>query len=67
LATYEEIKRTARSVMAAEGTAGVSLRAIAAEMGLTPPALYRYYASRDDLLTTLIASGVPPTSSMRLA
>ncbi|HEX6541328.1 MAG TPA: TetR/AcrR family transcriptional regulator [Ktedonobacterales bacterium] len=54
LATYEEIKQTARTVMAAEGTAGVSLRAIAAEMGLTPPALYRYYASRDDLLTALI-------------
>lgn len=54
IATYEEIKRTARTVMAAEGTAGVSFRAIAAEMGLTPPALYRYYASRDDLLTALI-------------
>ncbi|HEX8033341.1 MAG TPA: TetR/AcrR family transcriptional regulator [Ktedonobacterales bacterium] len=54
LATYEEIRQTARTVMAAEGTAGVSLRAIAAEMGLTPPALYRYYASRDDLLTALI-------------
>jgi AcrR family transcriptional regulator len=42
-ATVEEIKAVARAQMAAEGTAGVTLRAIAREMGMTAPALYRYF------------------------
>ena len=53
-ATVEEIKAVARAQMAAEGTAGVKLRAIAREMGMTAPALYRYFASRDDLVTALV-------------
>jgi len=53
--TTAEIKHVAREQMAREGTASVSLRQIAAAMGMTAPALYRYYASRDDLLTALIA------------
>jgi AcrR family transcriptional regulator len=53
-ATVEEIKTVARAQMAAEGTAGVSLRAIAREMGMTAPALYRYFGSRDDLVTALV-------------
>src|SRR4030095_17139404 len=53
-ATVEEIKAVARAQMAAEGTAGVSLRAIAREMGMTAPALYRYFGSRDDLVTALV-------------
>ena len=40
--------------MAAEGSAGVNLRSIAREMGMTAPALYRYFASRDDLVTALV-------------
>lgn len=53
-ATRDEIKATARRQMARDGAAALSLRAIAAEMGLTAPALYRYYKSRDDLITALI-------------
>jgi AcrR family transcriptional regulator len=53
-ATLKEIKVVARRQMAAEGTAALSLRSIAAEMGLTAPALYRYYANRDELITALI-------------
>lgn len=52
--TRSEIKRLARQQMAQEGTAAISLRAIARQMGLTAPALYRYYANRDDLITALI-------------
>jgi AcrR family transcriptional regulator len=55
---YEEtqatIKALARQQMAAEGTAGISLRGIARDMELSAPALYRYYATRDDLITALI-------------
>ncbi|HLU08105.1 MAG TPA: helix-turn-helix domain-containing protein, partial [Oceanobacillus sp.] len=53
-ATLAQIKEIARKQMAAEGTAAISLRAIAREMDITAPALYRYYASRDDLITALI-------------
>jgi len=53
-ATREEIKGTARRQMAQQGATALSLRAVAAEMGLTAPALYRYYPSRDELITALI-------------
>jgi AcrR family transcriptional regulator len=38
------------------GASALSLKAIAAQMGMTAPALYRYYSSRDELLTQLILS-----------
>ena len=53
-ATSEEIKTVARDLMARDGTASLNLRAIAREMGMTPSALYRYYPSRDAILTALI-------------
>lgn len=53
-ATRAEITSVARRQMARDGAASLSLRAIAAEMGLTAPALYRYYPSRDELITALI-------------
>ena len=49
----EEIKATARRHLATEG-ANLSLRAVARDMGMVSSALYRYFASRDDLLTALI-------------
>jgi len=54
LITADEIKQVARRQMAESGAAVLSLRAIAAEMGLTAPALYRYYPNRDALVTALI-------------
>jgi AcrR family transcriptional regulator len=48
-----EIKDVARRHLAAEG-ANLSLRAVARDMGMVSSALYRYFASRDDLLTALI-------------
>lgn len=53
-ATLEEIKKVAKQQMRDEGTAAVSLRGIANTMGMTAPAIYRYYARRDDLITALI-------------
>ncbi|MBK8027304.1 MAG: TetR/AcrR family transcriptional regulator [Chloroflexi bacterium] len=53
-ASKDEIKTLARQQMAAEGTAGISLRGIARDMGMTAPAIYRYFPSRDDLITELI-------------
>ncbi|KUL32251.1 TetR/AcrR family transcriptional regulator [Streptomyces regalis] len=48
------IKDQARMQLAAEGAARLSLRAVARELGMVSSALYRYFPSRDDLLTALI-------------
>ena len=53
-ATVEEIKEVARGLMRDQGTTEVRFTDIAKEMGMTAPALYRYYADRDELLTALI-------------
>src|SRR3954471_586630 len=53
-ALIEDIKAAARRQIAEGGAAALSLRAIARELGLVSSALYRYYESRDDLLTALI-------------
>jgi AcrR family transcriptional regulator len=52
--TSAEIKTIALKLMAAGGPDAISLRAIAREMGMTAGAIYSYYATRDDLITTLI-------------
>ena len=52
--TTEEAKQIALRQLAESGPRGISLNAIAKEMGLTGPALYRYFASRDELLRTLV-------------
>jgi AcrR family transcriptional regulator len=49
-----EIKEEARRQLAASGANGLSLRAVARELGMVSSALYRYYPSRDELLTALI-------------
>jgi AcrR family transcriptional regulator len=48
-----EIKALAREQLATEGT-NLSLRAIARDLGMASSAIYRYFPSRDDLLTALI-------------
>ena len=48
-----EIKDEARRQLATTG-AQLSLRAVARELGMVSSALYRYFPSRDDLLTALI-------------
>ena len=52
--TTAEIKATAIQQMAETGAAALSLRAIAREMGMSAPALYRYFPNRDALVTALI-------------
>ncbi|MBN1978178.1 MAG: TetR/AcrR family transcriptional regulator [Anaerolineae bacterium] len=53
-ATIQEIKDTARQQMAEEGVSNLSLGAIARAIGMTPPALYRYFESRGALVTALV-------------
>jgi AcrR family transcriptional regulator len=49
-----EIKDVARRHLADSGAAALSLRAVARDVGLVSSAVYRYFPSRDDLLTALI-------------
>jgi AcrR family transcriptional regulator len=49
-----EIKAEARRQLAETGADGLSMRAVAKALGMVSSAVYRYYPSRDDLLTALI-------------
>ncbi len=50
----EEIKAIAWKQIAQTGASSLSLGSIAREMVLTTPALYRYFSSRNDLVSALI-------------
>ncbi|KOU69125.1 TetR family transcriptional regulator [Streptomyces sp. MMG1533] len=77
--TRTEIKEIALRQLAEGGTAAVALSRIAKEVGLSGPALYRYFDSRDALLTDLIrdayadlattvagvGTGLPPDTAPR--
>ncbi|HMQ26389.1 MAG TPA: TetR/AcrR family transcriptional regulator [Acidimicrobiales bacterium] len=49
-----EIKESARRQIADAGASSLSLRAVSRELGMVSSALYRYFPSRDALLTALI-------------
>lgn len=49
----EQIKQSARRQLVLEGP-DISLRAVARDLGVVSSAVYRYFASRDELLTALI-------------
>ncbi|MGF6883981.1 AcrR family transcriptional regulator [Nocardia sp. GAS34] len=49
-----EIKQHAWEQIAESGASALSLNAIAKQVGMSGPALYRYYAGRDELITELI-------------
>jgi AcrR family transcriptional regulator len=51
-----QILNAARRHLATDGALGLSLRAIARELGVSSSAVYRYVASRDELLTRLIVA-----------
>src|SRR5689334_21702369 len=49
-----QIIEVGRRHLVTEGAAGLSLRAVARDLGMVSSAVYRYVASRDDLLTLLL-------------
>ena len=49
-----EVKQAALRQLAESGPAAVSVSAIGKQLGVSGPALYRYFASRDELLTELV-------------
>lgn len=50
----DEVKQEALRQLAESGPAGLSISAIGKQLGVSGPALYRYFASRDELLTELV-------------
>lgn len=52
--TLAEITRIGRDHLATHGAAALSLRAVARDLGVVSSAVYRYVASRDELLTLLV-------------
>jgi AcrR family transcriptional regulator len=65
--TIAEIKQLALQQMAEQGEAALSLNAIARAMGMTTPALYRYFANRDALITALIVDAYQALADHLLA
>ncbi|MER5640601.1 TetR/AcrR family transcriptional regulator [Kitasatospora sp. NPDC002227] len=53
--TVEEIKQAALGLIGEHGSANLRFTDIARSLGMTAPALYRYFADRDELLTALVA------------
>jgi AcrR family transcriptional regulator len=53
----QEIVELARARLAVCGAGNLSLRGIARDLGMVSSAVYRYFASRDDLLTALVVDG----------
>src|SRR5438270_14087627 len=52
--TLEQLKEAALRQIAEHGVEGLSLNAIAKDLGMSGPALYRYVASRDELIVLLV-------------
>src|ERR687884_871377 len=55
--TLRAILFAAHAQLVTGGAAALSLRAVARDVGMAVSALYRYVASRDDLLTELVVAG----------
>ncbi len=55
--TIADIVRIGREHLALHGAAGLSLRAVARDLGVVSSAVYRYVESRDELLTLLLIDG----------
>jgi AcrR family transcriptional regulator len=54
-ATLGEIKHAARALVVAGGPAAISLRAIARDLGMSAPALYRYFPNLEALVMAVCA------------
>jgi AcrR family transcriptional regulator len=61
--TLEEIRHHALEQVTAGGPTAVSLSQIARAMGMSGPAIYRYFASRDELLDSLVTAGYAELSA----
>ncbi len=51
--TAARIAEAARRILVTEGSAAVTMRRVAGDVGVTPMAIYRHYANREELLRTI--------------
>ena len=63
----EQLALTAASLIESKGHAELSLKKMAAHLGVTEPSLYRHYASRDDLLAEVASRGLVEFLAFTLA
>src|SRR5665647_2212495 len=61
----QAILAAARVRLATDGALGLSLRAVARDVGLASSAVYRYFSSRDELLTALIIEAYDSLGALR--
>ncbi|YCK38083.1 TetR/AcrR family transcriptional regulator [Actinomadura sp. ATCC 39365] len=54
-ATLEEIHAAARRLLVEQGSAAVTINAVARQVGMSGPALYHYYAGHDELVGAVTA------------
>ena len=66
-AVHASILTAARARLTEEGPAQLSLRAVARDVGLVSSAVYRYFPSRDDLLTALLVAPLAYLSFLSVA
>jgi AcrR family transcriptional regulator len=57
LTARDRILVSAERIYRKEGLAGLSLRAVARDVGITPMAIYRHFRDKDALVEALVASG----------
>ncbi len=62
--TTQKIAVAARGLLDKEGAEGVTMRRVASAIDITPMALYRHYANRDDLLSVIADSGFDELSDL---
>lgn len=58
MTTEQRILAAARRLFEREGLDGLSIRAVAKKVGITPMAIYRHYADKDALVDALTASAL---------
>jgi AcrR family transcriptional regulator len=58
LSTDQRILSAAWKLFAADGIDGVSLRQVAARVGITPMAIYRHFADKDALIDALVVDAL---------
>lgn len=54
--THEEIIDAALRLIQAQGLSGITMRAVATELGVTPMAMYHYFADKNELIRTVVGS-----------
>ena len=63
MSTREKILAAARRAFDRKGLEGLSLRAVAAKVGITPMAIYRHFASKDALIDALVLDALDEWSA----